>query len=123
MKFTDSASRALSVSEGQRIFFDEPSRLRRAGLAAQQDFVVLIRQNKATRWERSENIPNPSLYSEARKRARSRVNEAVITTPTTSKSVAEYRAKHSRVSVLIPHTSKRHSSSSLSACLRNQAAR
>jgi len=96
MKFTDLSVRALSVSEGQRIFFDDtfPGFGVRVSPRS-KSFVVLIRQNKATRWETLGKYPEHLSLSEARKRARARVNEAVITTPTTfDEAVAEYRAKH-----------------------------
>lgn len=97
MKFTDLSVKALSVSAGQRIFFDDT--LPGFGVrvsSRSKTFVVLVRRFNATRWMTLGRFPEPLSLSEARKRARARLNEGfAIRAPLTFEQAAdEYEKRH-----------------------------
>jgi hypothetical protein len=67
VKFTDLSVKALSVSAGQRTFFDDTF----PGFGVRvtprsKSFVVLVRRNNATRWETLGRYPEPSHYPKLR---------------------------------------------------------
>jgi integrase len=111
MKLTDLSVRALAVSAGQRTFFDDTF----PGFGVRvpprsKTFVVLVRRNNATRWETLGKYPEPLSLSEARKRARARLNGIVaMTAPMTfEEAVAEYRDRHlTRVRATTAHEQAR----------------
>lgn len=97
MKFTDLSVKALSVSAGQRIFFDDT--LPGFGVrvsSRSKTFVVLVRRFNATRWMTLGKFPEPLSLSEARKRARARLNEGfAIRAPLTfEQATEEYEKRH-----------------------------
>src|SRR5580704_17027884 len=97
MKLTDLTVKALAVGSGQRTFFDDtfPGFGVRVSPRS-KTFVVLVRRNNVTRWETLGKYPEPLSLSEARKRARARLNSVVaISAPITFEdAVVEYRDKH-----------------------------
>jgi hypothetical protein len=111
MKLTDLSIRTLAVGAGRHIFFDD--RFPGFGVRVSprsKTFVVLMRRHNATRWETLGKYPEQLSLSEARKRARTRLNSVVGFGPpiTFEDAVTEYKDKHlARVRAVTAHEQAR----------------
>ncbi len=111
MKLTDLRIKALSVTAGQRVFFDDavPGFGIRVSPRS-KTFVVLMRRDNLTRWATLGRYPEPLSLSEARRRARTQLLIGFTAAPPVTFEAAceEYRTRHlSRVRADTAHEQER----------------